>query len=497
VSFSSTDSVNPGGGPLTYLWDFGDGTTSTVANPSHVYTSASVKTFTARLTVTNQAGVSSADDVPVTVGSVPPTANIDAPADGTAVLPGQTVSYRGSATDLEDGALPPSALRWTVLLHHNTHLHTFVGGTAQGSFVAEDHGPVGSFHYEVMLTPTDSSGLKSSTSINLPVGGDTSPPSAPTALTATAAGPTQVNLNWSASSDNVGVIGYRVERCQGAGCANFSQVATPAATAFNDTGLTANTAYRYQVRAVDAAGNLSAYSNVAEVTTGAAPPTPTGLVGAWAFGEGSGTTTADASGNGNTGTVTGASWSTQGRFGSALSFNGTGSLVRVADSASLDLTAAMTLSAWIRPAASQSGWRTILQRQVDAYFLNAGNNSGPLRPAGGGTFANSTQWVGGPTASPVNTWTHVALSYDGATLRLYVNGNQVASKAQTGAIEANNNPLWIGGNQPYGEYFNGLIDDVRVYNRALSQADIQTDMNAPVNDGHTRPRPLISSEARR
>ena len=72
---------------------------------------------------------------------------------------------------------------------------------------------------------------------------------------------TQINLSWTASTDNVGVTGYRVERCQGAGCSNFAQVGTPTATVFSDTGLAASTSYRYRVRAVDAAGNLSAYSN--------------------------------------------------------------------------------------------------------------------------------------------------------------------------------------------------------------------------------------------
>ena len=71
----------------------------------------------------------------------------------------------------------------------------------------------------------------------LPTAGDTTPPSPPTGLTATAAGPGQVNLNWTASTDNVGVSGYRVERCQGAGCTNFAQVGTPTATAYSDTGL--------------------------------------------------------------------------------------------------------------------------------------------------------------------------------------------------------------------------------------------------------------------
>ncbi len=271
-----------------------------------------------------------------------------------------------------------------------------------------------------------------------------------------------------------------MERCQGAGCTTFAQVGTPTGTTFSDTGLTANTTYRYQVRAVDAAGNLSAYSSIATATTPDAPIIPAGLVGAWAFNEGAGTTAADSSGTGNQGTlVGGATWSAQGRYGGALSFNGSTGLVRVADSASLNLTTAMTLSAWIRPTANQSGWRTILQKQTDAYFLNASNDTGALRPSGGGTFGDSTSFVTGTTASPLNTWTHVAMTYDGTTQRLYVNGTQVATRATTGTIQVTSNPLWIGGNQPYGEYFTGLIDEVRVYNRALTATDIQSDMNAP------------------
>jgi glucose/arabinose dehydrogenase/chitodextrinase len=481
VAFSSAGSSNPGGGQLSYLWDFGDGTTSTAANPSHTYTSSTVRTFTARLTVTSQSGASSTDTVSVTVGSTPPTPSISAPVSGTTVYPGQTVTYRGSATDPDEGTLGGSALSWTVLLHHNTHVHTFVGGTGdQGSFTAEDHGDIGTFSYEIVLTATDASGLKSSTSVNLPVGADTSPPTDPAGLTATAAGTSQVGLSWTASTDNAGVGGYRVERCQGAGCTNFAEVATPTATAYSDTGLAPSTTYRYRVRAIDASGNFSGYSAVAEATTAAAQPTPPGLVGAWAFAEGNGTTTADSSGNGNAGTLVGASWTPLGRYGSALSFSGAGSTVRVADSASLDLTTAMTLSAWIEPTASQSGWKTILQHETDAYFLNASNTDGPLRPSGGGTLGGNTQYLSGPTANPVNAWTNVALSYDGATLRLFINGTQVSSRAASGAIQTTNSPLWIGGNSPYGEYFQGLIDEVRVYNRALTQAEITSDMNAPI-----------------
>src|SRR5262249_31474553 len=160
-------------------------------------------------------------------------------------------------------------------------------------------------------------------------------------------------------------------------------------TSYSDTGLSPTTMFRYRVRAADAAGNVSDYSNIADAMTGVAPSTPPGLVGAWAFGEGSGATTADASGNGNTATITSGTWTTQGRYGSALSFNGTNSVLRVAHSASLNLTSAITLSAWIQPTASLSGWRTVVQKQADAFFLVA-SSDGPLRPAGGGTLGGST-----------------------------------------------------------------------------------------------------------
>ena len=72
------------------------------------------------------------------------------------------------------------------------------------------------------------------------------------------------------------------------------------------------------------------------------------------------------------------------------------------------------------------------------------------------------------------------MSYDRVTLRLYINGVQVSSTRYTGAIATSANPLQIGGDSIYGQYFQGLIDEVRVYNRALTQAEIQTDMNTAV-----------------
>lgn len=101
---------------------------------------------------------------------------------------------------------------------------------------------------------------------------DTTPPSSPTNLTATAASSTQINLSWSASTDNVGVTGYKVERCQGAGCSSFTQIATPTSTNFNDTGLSSSTSYSYRVQAADAAGNVSGFSGTSSATTKASNP---------------------------------------------------------------------------------------------------------------------------------------------------------------------------------------------------------------------------------
>ena len=83
-------------------------------------------------------------------------------------------------------------------------------------------------------------------------GPDTQPPTQPGTLTATAVSGSEVDLAWGASSDNVGVSGYQLERCQGNGCNNFTQIATPTGTSYKDTGLSPSTSYSYRVRASDA-----------------------------------------------------------------------------------------------------------------------------------------------------------------------------------------------------------------------------------------------------
>src|SRR5205807_82877 len=124
---------------------------------------------------------------------------------------------------------------------------------------------------------------------------DTTPPSQPGALSATAMSGSEADLSWGASSDNLEVTGYLVEPSQGAGSSRYPQTVTTrrTSTPYKDTTVTAANSYSYRVRATDAAGNLSAYSNTASATTSA---TPTGLIAAYGFDTGSGTVVADSSG---------------------------------------------------------------------------------------------------------------------------------------------------------------------------------------------------------
>jgi len=206
-------------------------------------------------------------------------------------------------------------------------------------------------------------------------------------------------------------------------------------------------------------------------------PSP-GLVGAYNFEEASGSTVVDASGKGNTGTISGASRITQGRFGKALSFDGVDDWVTVNDAPSLDLTTGMTLEAWVYPTLDMTQWATVILKEQPGgalYELHAnGDQSQPLTSVIVGGRARLLS--GGPWLL-ANQWTHLAATYDGTIQRLYVNGTQVAQRPQTGPIQVSSSPLRMGGNSIWGEFFQGRIDEVRVYNRALNATDIQTDMN--------------------
>jgi hypothetical protein len=223
-----------------------------------------------------------------------------------------------------------------------------------------------------------------------------------------------------------------------------------------------------------------------------------GLVAAYSFDEGTGTTAADSSGNGNTGTlVGGATWSTTAKSGKAAGFDGSNDRIDIADSNSLDLSTGMTLEAWVRPTANSS-YRTVVLKEVSgelAYSLYAADSDHGARPSGWNRIGSVSRFADGTGTLPLNNYSHIAVTYNGSTLVFYVNGVATRSTPATGNIQTSTMPLRIGGNMIWGEYFQGQIDDVRVYNRALSASEIQTDMVTPVSGAPDTAAPTVSITA--
>src|SRR5262249_8845955 len=149
-----------------------------------------------------------------------------------------------------------------------------------------------------------------------------------------------------------------------------------------------------------------------------------------------------------------------GKFGSALVFNGS-SYVTVADATSLDLTTGMTLEAWLYPTVTPTSWSTAIMKEQPGEFVYVLYAGSPVnRPNvyfNVSTSSSGEQGIAGPSALPLNTWSHLAGTYDGTMLRLYVNGTLVTSQALAGPIAASTGALRIGGNGVWGEYFQGMI----------------------------------------
>jgi PKD repeat protein len=205
----------------------------------------------------------------------------------------------------------------------------------------------------------------------------------------------------------------------------------------------------------------------------------TGLVAAYNFDTGRGTTVPDLSGNAHHGRISGATWTPAGKYGQALAFDGVDDWVTIAATPLLDLSPGATLMAWVYPTAT-SGVRDILLKEgsgVDIYNLYARNWRG--RPESN-VYVNSANRVAEGARLPTRAWTHVAGTYNGSVLRLYLNGVEVARRSVTGSLASSRGPVRIGGNRLWGEYFQGRIDEVRIYNRALTAAEIRGDMRAPV-----------------
>jgi hypothetical protein len=227
------------------------------------------------------------------------------------------------------------------------------------------------------------------------------------------------------------------------------------------------------------------------VWTSAGQDVDPSLVGWWKFDEGIGTTTADSSGNENHGTLIGPLEWTDGYDGKALSFDGLSNYVLVQDSPSLNMTDAITIAAWINP--SWTGNNRILQKSS-----GGGDNQYRLLREWGdnmvfhlpGLSSDRLQFPGLPSTGE---WTHLVATYDGSSMKVYYNAVAVGEMATSGQLGTTDGTLCIGTKDEWalaGDEYHGMLDNVRIYNRALSQSEIKL-----LEDQLTASRPAPTNRA--
>ena len=473
VSFSSAGSSDPEGQTLTYAWTFGDGGTSTAANPNHTYSQPGQ--YSARLSVSDGVNTTLSTPVSISVGS-PPTATILSPQDGSFFVAGDVISYSGDGTDPDVGTLPASAFTWTIDFLHEGHVHPGAAqtGVKSGTFTipTSGHDFSGNTRYRITLTVRDSTGLTDTRSVLIyPRKVNLSFSTAPAGLTVYVDG---VAKTTPFVYDTLIGFSHTVEaRNQASGGTSYTF------GSWSDGGGQTHTIV---VPAVD-------QSYVATFQASAAPPASA----AYAFNEGSGTSAADASGSGLTGTLTnGAGWGT-GRNAGAVLLDGVNDFVELGNPALLQLTGSMTVSAWVNSAAFPGDDAAIVSKRAGGevgYQLDTTVDRGPrtigfklTNSSGGNMFRY------GATTLQANTWYHVTGVYNAATseLHVYLNG-QLDDGTLLGTVTAtqqNSSANVNIGRRPGSNSFNlnGRIDDARIYNRALTPTEIQADMNTPVAGG--------------
>jgi PKD repeat protein len=576
VSFSSSGSADPEGSSLTYSWNFGDGTTSTAANPAKTYSNPGV--YTARLTVSDGTNTSAPSTVAIIVGN-PGNGLVAAygfedgggstlsdtsgngnngTVNGASWANGKyggALSFNGSSMvtvgdaaslDLSSGMtleawVYPTSLSttWSDIIYKATDTYFLMGSTPQGQ--APDLGGTfaGTNVYGNPLplnTWSHIAGTYDGTTMRFYVNGVLVSSQPQSGSIPASTGPLSIGGDsisgqyWTGLIDEVRVYNRALSSSEvitdmttpvagvststnrppvAVASANTTSGGVPLTVAFSSSGSydpdgaaltytwtfgdgatstaanpshTYNASGSYNASLAVSDGTYTSVSTNITITVGNAA---NGLVAAYGFEEGSGSSVTDASGNHNNGTISGAVWSNNGRFGKALSFNGTSALVTIPDSPSLDMAAAITLEAWVNPSALGTSWSDIIFKATDTYFLMGCTPQGQA-PDFGGAFSPTNVYG---AKLPLNTWSHIAGTYDGTMMRFYVNGLLVASRPQSGAIQTSSGVLSIGGDSSSGQFWNGLIDEVRVYNRALSQAEIHSDMNVPLIG--TNPKPPV------
>ncbi|MCJ7593130.1 MAG: FG-GAP-like repeat-containing protein, partial [Woeseiaceae bacterium] len=439
-----SDDGLPAGATVSTAWSVASGPAgATFADLNAVDTTVtfvSEGTYVLQLTA-NDTALQANDSVTITVQAAPVLSDVVVTPSTAALTSGGTQQFVASGTD-QYGDVFPVVATWSA-----TGGLIDVDGIYTAGFIA------GSF----VVTATDGSVSKTA-SVSI----DTAP-AAPASVTASGED-NQVSLDWADNSEP-DIAGYNVWRSETQG-GGYAKIAGPViASAYIDTLVTNGTLYYYVVSAEDAIANVSDFS--AEVVAIPNPP----AVAYWRLDEGTGTAVADSAGISD-GTIVGAAWAA-GISSNALDFNGSGDHVGIdVNTPALDITGTqITLGAWIYPRDGASTQRVISKRtdtplDEEVYAMIIQNYRL--------VFKLDAVDMTSSHIIRLDDWVHVVMVYDGIDKRIYVNGvlDVATPQAKVDTIDASLQSLQLGRRDDNTRFFDGKMDEVRVYDRALSADEV-------------------------
>jgi hypothetical protein len=220
-----------------------------------------------------------------------------------------------------------------------------------------------------------------------------------------------------------------------------------------------------------------------------------GLVGWWKLDEGAGSTVADSSGGGHDGFfVDGNPEWVEGLYAGALKFDGVNK-VEIPDHTEFHLEDAVSAALWVKPESGQKEDAKFFIKQKSTYYPYCLQYDGNSQEIYANISSDSTQFNTRPRlANFPGQWAHLCFTYDGSVLILYKDGEEVARVAASGKLRQNDLSLTIGGRLNSGNNFKGIIDDVRLYNRALTQQEILQVMQGPPAGPASKPSPALGEQ---
>ena len=529
VSFDATASYDPDGTVVSYEWDFGDGSTDSgdMVSPSHIYTSAG--SYTVTLAVTDDMGMSAIASNTITVTIGEQGTGLEGVYFDNMDLSNPKLTRIDPSIDFDwgygspDPAIGPDtfSVRWTGQIEPlYTETYTFYAVTDDGFRLwIEDQLVIDSWRDQA---PTERSGTIALTAgvkydikieyyENLigavarllwsspqqpkevvPVDRFFHGGGAVNSLPVADAGVDQVvvdfggdnseavTLDGSGSSDSDGtIVSYKwYEGGSEIASGEFAQALFSVGT------------HTVTLEVTDDDG--VAASDTVMITVNGKVTLEEGLLAYWPFDEEADNTARDYSGLGNDGIVFGALWTPEGKIGGALSFDGVNDSVRIPDSPSLaSAHNQITVAFWIYPTNLSTAWSTVMHRtsatdswfdwQVYARAVDAKTTNNPVFRVDWDfdSVMDTDEEVEGDVVLRTNRWYFIACTYDGSQMKFYIDATLRGSTTKaSGTIPNSGSDIWIGGNGVWGEYFSGLIDEIRIYDHALSEEEIQILANA-------------------